>query len=625
MIRCIRRNLLRLALLFALTAVLALPAYAQDGPVRRVHAPYFADEVPWAEAGIFWFGEVDLPGIIPGRNSVDVRVAYTADELIIYPNIQDYYLWYPLPATSSTDLTQYDAVAVYLDTAHDGADNPQPDDYLFLAGLCLYNCGDGTAYMREARGDGSGWDFAWHADWTKGTWAQWVGNPPHNNNENTFDYGWWAFLHLPWSALGLSGPPAEGTVWGLGVVLYDRDDQPPAGYAAPEFWPETFQADHPATWGELAFGLANYTPPSAVVQGTTVIRRGLGESIVEDSWVGGGGNCTGGHEGDPDQDNYGGDGSLFVENQSWIADFPCFSKSFLRFYLDPIPPGKVIISATLTIHHWSNARWEEAKPSLIWLFTTDGDWGEYTLTWNNAPLARENLTATWVDVITPENNPGLPGVPYDWDATQAVAEAYAAGEPLNIALYTADVNQHSSKYLISSDSAPAYAEGRPTLTVVWGTPAAQLYKQVQPVTLTTGQVMTYTLSLLGSGQALTLTDPLPVGVSAPGRIQATAGEASYDSLAHQITWHGTPTTGQAVTITFPVTVTVTVPTTLSNTAVLSYSGGTSTATAIAIANPWQVYLPLVKKDAINSETKWRVFLHHPFPAPFSPPSGWYLR
>ena len=179
------------------------------------------------------------------------------------------------------------------------------------------------------------------------------------------------------------------------------------------------------------------------------------------------------------------------------------------------------------------------------------------------------------------------------------------------------MNQHSSKYLISSDSAPAYAEGRPTLTVVWGTPAAQLYKQVQPVTLTTGQVMTYTLSLLGSGQALTLTDPLPVGVSAPGRIQATVGEASYNSLAHQVTWHGAPTTGQAVTITFPVTVTVTVPTTLSNTAVLSYSGGTSTATAIAIANPWQVYLPLIKKDAINSETKRRIFLHHPFPAPFS--------
>ncbi|MCL6541480.1 MAG: hypothetical protein K6T87_13020, partial [Roseiflexus sp.] len=38
----------------------------------------------------------------------------------------------------------------------------------------------------------------------------------------------------------------------------------------------------------------------------------------------------------------------------------------------------------------------------------------------------------------------FPGVPYSWDAT---AEAYAAGTPLNIALYTAAEPMHTSKYL----------------------------------------------------------------------------------------------------------------------------------------------------------------------------------
>ena len=75
----------------------------------------------------------------------------------------------------------------------------------------------------------------------------------------------------------------------------------------------------------------------------------------------------------------------------------------------------------------------------------DGGWEEDTLAWNNTPLAREELTTTWVDVLTPEAYPGWPDVRYDWDVTQAVAEAYATGEPLNVALYTADVHFNSSK------------------------------------------------------------------------------------------------------------------------------------------------------------------------------------
>jgi len=411
------------------------------------------------------------------------------------------------------------------------------------------------------------------------------------------NFGWSAILHIPWSTLGLSGPPSEGTVWGLGVTLYDRDDQPPAGAIAPETWPENLNPDRPDTWAEMRFGLATSAFPQAVAEGTTLVRRGLQQSVVEDSWVGGGGNCTGGHEGDPEHDNYGADGDLFVENQGDIADFPCFSKSFLRFHLDAIPQNKVILSATLSLYHWSNANWEEAQPSLIWLFTVDENWEENTLTWNNAPLARENLSATWVDVITPANNPGRPGVRYDWDATQAVAEAYAAGGAANIALYTADTNQHSSKYLTSSDTGDWNEEGRPMLTVVWGQPGAIVSKQAHPSAPHSGEVVTYMMTVVGSGYPLTLTDNLPEGLSEPGPIQITDGHATYNAIQRRIEWSGAPSVGQLVTITFPVTVQISGPVALANTATLTGTAvSTGAATAVVIVDGWQIYLPVIMRE-----------------------------
>jgi hypothetical protein len=560
---------------------------------RRVYAPYFSETVEWADAGIFWFGRVDPPGS-PGQNYADVRVAYNAEELVIYINIEDYYVWYDTDATPTSDLKRYDAVAVYLDTAHDRAESPQPEDYLFLSGLCLYGCGDGSNHRREARGTGAGWNFAWQGNWTDGTWASWWCNPGPNSNDCGFDFGWWSYVHIPWSTLGLYGPPAQGVLWGLGVLLYDRDDQPPAGSVAPEHWPETFSADRPSTWGELAFGLAKYTPTSALPQGTTIIRRGLGGTVVEDAWVGGGGGCTGGHEGDPEHDNYGGHADLYVENQSLIADFPCFSKSFLRFYLDDISPGTTIISATLTLHHWGNARGDLAESSLIWLFTVDGDWEEYALTWNNAPLARENLTVTRVDALPTFS--GWPGVRYDWDATRAVAEAYAANEPLNVALYTADTNFHSSKYFKSSETGDWNEVARPTLTVVWGQPVATVDKRVRPVVPGSGEVITYTMVAMGSGHPLTLTDTLPKGLSDPGPIQATHGSVVYHAPQRYLEWNGTSVVGQLISVTFPVTVQISGPVALVNTVTLTDKlGRTYVDTAMIIIDGFQVYLPFVMR------------------------------
>jgi uncharacterized repeat protein (TIGR01451 family) len=586
-----------LAILFAQTVFTSYTPHAQDGSVRRVNAPYFPGSIPWDQTAIFWFGkaELDANWSLPGRNYVDVRVAYNDENLYVMTHVVDYWLWYDEDPQPSDDLVQYDAIAVYLDTDGDRATNPQSDDYYFLDAWRAWPSYDAVEYHRQARGKGNGWDTTWNGHWRENVGANYACNPGPNSNSCGIDFGRTATFVLPWTTFGLAGPPSPSTKWGLGLILYDRDDEPPAGYVSPQGWPETFHTGSPATWGELVFGLPTYQPPAAPIEGTTEIRRGFDDSIVEDAWVGGGGDCSGGHEGDPDHDNHGGDTSLFFANQSLIADFPCFSKSFLRFHLDNIPPGKVIVSATLSLRQWSNANWEEAQPSLIWLLTVDENWEEYTLTWNNAPLARENLTTTWVNVITPDNDPGPPGVRYGWDATQAVAEAYAAEKPLNIALYTADTHFHSSKYFTSSETDDWNAAGRPTLTVQWGTAGPGLVKSASHATARMGDGVTYTLSLTGAGTEVFLSDSLPRGVVYYP--DSLTGGARYDAGSNAVRWNGWLTATQTISFTYQVTITVPIPNTIVNTAILTDGiCADMFSSATIIANPYLSHLPLLLRN-----------------------------
>jgi hypothetical protein len=560
---------------------------------RRVNIPYFAGDVTWAESAIFWFGVNDVtdPGV-PGRNYADVRVAYTSEALHVLITTVDYYLWYNENPQPEDDLTQYDATAIYLDTYHDQVTAPQNDDYTFLIGANDWE--DNPKYHRQGRGTGSGWNNTWTAAWSGHSGMQWECNPGPNSNDCGIDFGWAANYTIPWATLGLSGPPDAGTLWGLGVQLYDRDDQPPAGYVAPEYWPETFATGSPATWGEIHFGYASYTPPPAVVSGSTIIRAASEtDNTVEDSWMGGGGWCSGGHEGGSEV-NHGAASELFVGTETAPTHFPCFSKSYLRFALDSIPPGKVITSATLTLHHWGNAGESgQAQPSWVSLFTITDPWQEMVIHWNNAPLAQENISATWIYPLL--GFPGWPGIPYDWDATQAVAEAYGEGRPANLAIYGSDSEQHSSKYLTSSEVGDWDVEGRPKLTVVWGDPLAAVSKHAAPTRVTNGDTVTYTLNWLGVGQNLTLTDTLPMGLSGPGTLDASSGTASYDTGTRQITWVGTPDTGQAVALTYTVTVQVDGPLFLRNTAVLAFSGGENTASAVLCVDCYPIYLPNLRK------------------------------
>ncbi len=465
------------------------PAPVATGPLRRVNAPFFSGTIDWNTSAIFWFGRVDVAnGVapVPGRNYADVRVAYTPAELQVFVSVVDYYLWHEFAPDQSSNPTSYDhdGVALYLDVNGDRSTAPATDDYVFLAKWSLENEQSSRPYQRQARGNGAGWNNAWNGAWRHVPGAQWSCDPGPNDNACGLDYGWAITFRVPWSTLGLGGPP-HGRLLGMGLQLFDRDDRVESGIAPVQTWPEGVGSARPATWGGLWLGPSTYNAGLARAEGTTTIRRGLAGSIVADAGVGADGACNGGHEGNPDSPikpgsnppiARGEDTSVWVASQAAITDFPCFARTYLRFGLDQIPAGKVIISARLTMTHWSQSGDLNAanpddrpQPSFVQLFTVDPGWTETGVTWNNGPLARQNLGGVTIAPRRP-GEPLFPGVAYSWDATAAVAEAYVAGTPVDLALYTADTRMHSSKYLHASEAGEFIATARPTLIITWGVP-----------------------------------------------------------------------------------------------------------------------------------------------------------
>lgn len=117
-----------------------------------------------------------------------------------------------------------------------------------------------------------------------------------------------------------------------------------------------------------------------------------------------------------------------------------------------------------------------------------------------------------------------------------------------------------------------------------------------------GATITYTLSFFGTDNTLTLTDTLSPGVSAPGNFElaGTSVTPAYDNVLHRLTWSDAPPAGQAVTIRYSVVINTSDTLALVNLAELSESGGDPrTATAVVLANPYLVHLPLILKEIIE--------------------------
>lgn len=419
-------------------------------PLRRIHAPLFLDDDAAGDVAILWFGQVD-----GSRNYADARVVFYADALRVYLHIFDQWLW-SAQTPDPTRLTEWDAASLYLHLDGPTGDAPTLASYRFVAQVTHWQPRD--SYQRAYRGADGEWlpvatSFTTTSDWR----GEGFNGAPAR--------GWVASFAIPYSSLGLSGPPLVGTTWGMALAVHDRDDA--AGTPLPDqTWPEEMDPQRPASWGELVAGVPTYSPPLLNPDGIATIRHGLDGVVVPDAHVGGHSTC--GTEHDPDffngwgDANYAGYEQINIQNQWDVADWPCFSKYYITFPLETVPVARRIISATLTLHHFGNAFPAEAHPSYIQVMTVADDWDEGAITWNNAPLATENFSGAWVPVLP--DFPGWPGVARQWDVSLPVIEAYEAGAPLRLVLYSADGDYHSGKYFYSSEAGEA---GRPELRVAW--------------------------------------------------------------------------------------------------------------------------------------------------------------
>ncbi len=434
---------------------------------RRINVPYFAGTIPFPQTAIAWFGRVT-----PTENYVDARLGYNDTELYIYVDALDRRLWYnPTPGTNA--LTAWDSVTIYLN--RDGNTGTAPSANAFRLDAQL---NDGqlprTPWQASYHGTGTSWATA-NLSFTTTSGYRWFDNTHGGVNNDQDNKGWAITFHIPFTSLGLTTPPAAQTTWGIALALHDRDDA--AGTPiADKLYPENFSATAPVTWAQLNFGLPTFTPPIAIPGGTIKIQNKLNGAIVKDSAVGGYSNCGTGLDiwNQWGNANYNGYTDFNIQNQSDVADFPCFSKYYITFPLDALPTNKAIISATLTLHQQGNSDPSQAQPSLIQVFTVNEDWDPATLTWNNAPLPAENMSRAWVDPIqqgcSNTSTPPWPCTPRIIDVSRAVANAYTAGKPLRLALYSADSDYHSGKYFTSSSTGDWNAAGRPTLDVLWGNP-----------------------------------------------------------------------------------------------------------------------------------------------------------
>lgn len=417
-------------------------------PVRRVNVLNL-EGAPFTPA-IFWFGKVD-----PSNNYTDVRVYYYNEYLEMAFHIMDRRLWED-NSDNVSDIPNWDAISVYLNLDGNMGDAPNQNSYRFDLELNTLH----AAY----RGNNSDWIGASVPITFTSTWR---GDYGPNSNQDA--KGWEGFLTVPFTSLGLSGPPAVGTTWGLGVVDHDRDDAN-GSTILNTVWPETLNASIPATWGQLHFGFQNNFRSPSITTSVHTIQNGLKGSVVQDADVGGYTTCGG----DPasywaqwGNTNYSGSTQVNIQNQWDIADWPCFSKYYITFSLDSLPKGSNIVSAELVMYLNGNAgggQWGAPPNSFIQAFTVGEDWNEATINWNNAPLAIENISGTWVYPKTTSD-----WVAYSWDVSRAVAESYASSTPVRLALYSADGERHSGKYFLSSHWQPDIWP-RPSLRIALGNP-----------------------------------------------------------------------------------------------------------------------------------------------------------
>ena len=427
-------------------------ARAAASPIQRIFVPFFTTAVPFNQTAIFWFGDITSTD-----NYTDVRVGYNRSELYIDLRIVDRYLWYD-PNVQAPDLTKGDNATIYLNTAQNVSNILDRHSYKFQAAVNGYK--KRNNYQKANTGNGTTWTAAnipFIADYG---WRGHGFNGPE-------DRGWSMTYHIPFSSLGLSNPPPPGTLWKLAVKVHDRDDAANTPIQD-KWWPKVGSETNPSGWGDVAFGLPTYQPPTASSTSTYTIRNKLNNQVVIDGMVGGALGC-GSSVADRwtqlGSKSYPGATHVNIQNESDISDWNCFSKFYVTFPLSSFPQGKGVVNAKVTLYEYGNSGVQgQPNPSYIQVARVNGDWNPAALSWNTAPLVEENVNSILVQTKSQPVIP-WPGLAVTWDVSRVAAEAYASGQPLRLVFYSTDNQYNTGKYFTSSYVADWDANGRPTLRV----------------------------------------------------------------------------------------------------------------------------------------------------------------
>lgn len=543
------------------------PAIAQEAALPTIRVPYFADSANPGQGAIFWFGKVQ-----PGTNYSDVRIAYNDDALVFIMHVFDRRVFYDEKSHAGSDLTQYDAVTLYLDAQTDLAAPLGAGTRRFDAALSAWQPRDN--YQRAYTWVGSEWQPAAAAFTTESGYRA-------NPNDDGDDRGWTMRYRVPFTSLGLAAAPAAGSVLRMALFMHDRDElnQP---ILPDQLWPPEALKEQPTTWGHVALGVPDYNAHAVGDVQHVTIRQGVDGVAVPDAGVGGHSTC--GTEYDPNffdgwgSANYAGLAQFNIQNQWDVADWPCFSKFYITFPLDALPEASSIVSAMLTMYVFGNAGYGpgDSKPSYMQVARVAEDWGEQTLTWNNAPPVTENYSWSWVNPV--ENPNDYSGRPRTWDLSRAVADAHASGQPLRLVVYSTDGDYNSGKYFWSGD---ADENVRPRLDISWGSAGYVLVMQAVKQMIRSGETAQYDLSIsaLKAGESVTL----EAGPSTPAGLAVSISPQQVPAPGGKVVVTLTDTNGSEEARVYRV------PVTARN------GSDIRTTELVVFVNGSQLYLPAIKR------------------------------
>jgi hypothetical protein len=429
-----------------------------------IHIPYINDDNSYNfsnEMGIFWFGKVT-----PTDNYTDVRVGHNRYTLVVDVASIDQKLWYDASnSPSKARFRLWDSVSLYLSVLDTGQANPTLYRLDAMTSWNIWNWKDRFPYQAAYKWNGVGWEP---------TNLEFTTDHFYNGTYNDAgeDEGWNITYRVHFLNLGLSEPPASSVQMRMGVVVYDKDAASVPAWS--KSWPDGFQESQGSSYRKVDLGYPAFRRPSNPVAGIVTIKQNSRTS-VEDASVGGHTSC--GNNGFNKWTEWGervyvqaSEKTIAViQNQRQIFDWPCFSRYYITFPLDSIPPGKVILSAKLSMTHFGGSDISKAPTSNIQVFRIDQAWDPKTISWNNAPQAVENFPGTIVPPFDVQST-GSPGVVYQWDVSKALTDVYGTGQPLRLALYSSDFPMHSGKYFRSSETADWGGGYPPKLTIEWGNP-----------------------------------------------------------------------------------------------------------------------------------------------------------